>query len=53
MNNETLSMNNFISAVDIVSALEEFGISCKDGNGNWKNVEDILQEVANQWNKEE
>lgn len=54
MNDETLGTNNFISDVDIMSALEEFGVPCKDGNGNWRNVEDILQDIANQWkNKEE
>lgn len=47
---ETLGVSNFVFTADIVSALKEFGISCKDNNGNWKELKDILQEVANQWN---
>ena len=54
MIDETLGMSNFTNNVDIVSALEKIGISCKDSNGNWENIEDILQEIAKQWkNKEE
>lgn len=49
---ETLGVSNFVFTADNVSALKEFGIFCKDENGNWKNVEEILQELANQWNKE-
>lgn len=34
---------------EVVSGLEKLGITCKDSNGNWRATEDILQEIAENW----
>lgn len=34
---------------EVVSDLEKLGVTCKDSNGNWKNTEEILQDIAEHW----
>lgn len=34
---------------EVVSGLEKLGVACKDSNGNWRATEDILQEIAENW----
>lgn len=34
---------------EVVSNIEKLGVTCKDSNGNWRTAEDILQEIAEQW----
>ena len=33
----------------VVSDLEKLGITCKDNNGNWRNTENVLQDIAKLW----
>lgn len=33
----------------VVSDIEKLGVTCKDSDGNWRATEDILQEIAEQW----
>lgn len=34
---------------ELTSGLEKLGVTCKDSNGNWRATEDILQEIAANW----
>lgn len=34
---------------EVVSGLEKLGVVCKDTKGNWRNTEDILQDIAEHW----
>ena len=44
---------------EVVSTIEKLDVTCKDNDGNWKTIEEILQEIAEKWdnaldnNKEE
>ena len=43
-------MNKKVWYLDkIVSDLEKVGVTCKDSNGNWRNTEEILQDIAEHW----